>query len=363
MNSINKEKALYTIINSDLQKSNDKVIQNFLNHFKHYAIKEELKTIDIEIISEKVLKPDLILHNKIFDKNNCFYESNNILKKNYFPRQIFKLNLSSDNSEENSSIKFESKNSSDSLESKKNEEISEDKNGSSEEEEEEEDEEEENVEIRTNPVDYENNYNNNNFINEYNNYNNNPQQISNKKQAMQHLFNSNEKFLLNFIKLLNNMNNINLRGGNKNLEQKNEALFTLFENNMDYPGWRIKIMKNGFINKNFRTFELFDFLTGLITKNLRLDNFFIFNETTNDSFKGGIFYFVLKSFLMNYFNSQNKQIEQMKYFLQFNQLNNFKENNNNYSNEDMQEDHQLSYITNGYLNNNNNDYQSFGFNA
>ena len=141
MNSINKEKTLYTIINSDLQKSNDKVIQNFLSHFKHYEMKEELKNINKEIISEKVLTPDLVLHNKIFDKNNCFYESNNILKKNYFPRQVFKLNLGSDNNEDNSSIKFESKNSSDSLESKKSEEISEDKNGSSEEEEEEEDEE------------------------------------------------------------------------------------------------------------------------------------------------------------------------------------------------------------------------------
>jgi hypothetical protein len=267
---------------------------------------------------------------------------------------VFKLNLGSDNNEDNSSIKFESKNSSDSLESKKSEEISEDKNGSSEEEEEEEDEEE-NAEIRTNPVDYENNYNNNNIINEYNNYNNNPQQILNQKQAMEYIFNSNENFFLGFIKFL--------KGGNQNLEQKDEALFTLFEKNMDCPGWRIKIMKNGFINKNFTTFELFEFLTEIITKNLRLDNFLIFNETTNDNFKGGIFYFVLKSFLMNYFNSQNKQVEKMRYLVQFNQLNNFKENNNNYNNEDMQENHQLNYLTNGYFNNVNNDYQSFGFKA
>ena len=267
---------------------------------------------------------------------------------------MFKLNLNRDNNEDNSSIKFESKNSSDSLESKKSEEISEDKNGSSEEEEEEEDEEE-NAEIRTNPVDYENNYNNNNIINEYNNYNNNPQQILNQKQAMEYIFNSNENFFLNFMKFC--------RGGNQNLEQKDEALFTLFEKNMDCPGWRIKIMKKGFINKKFTTFELFEFLTEIITKNLRLDNFFIFNETTNDNFKGGIFYFVLKSFLMNYFNSQNMQVEQMKYLVQFNQLNNFKENNNNYNNEDMQENHQLNYLTNGYFNNVNNDYQSFGFKA
>ena len=60
MNSINKEKTLYTIINSDLQKSNDKVIQNFLSHFKHYEMKEELKNINKEIISEKVLTPDLV---------------------------------------------------------------------------------------------------------------------------------------------------------------------------------------------------------------------------------------------------------------------------------------------------------------
>lgn len=353
MNSINKEKTLYTIINSDIQKSNDKVIQNFLSHFKHYEMKEELKNINKDIISEKVLTPDLVLHNKIFDKNNCFYESNNILKKNYFPRQVFKLNLGSDNNEDNSSIKFESKNSSDSLESKKSEEISEDKNGSSEEEEEEEDEEE-NAEIRANQVDYENNYNNN-IINEYNNYNNNPQQILNQKQAMEYIFNSNENFFLSFMKFL--------KGGNQNLEQKDEALFTLFEKNMDCPGWRIKIMKKGFINKKFTTFELFEFLTEIITKNLRLDNFFIFNETTNDNFKGGIFYFVLKSFLMNYFNSQNMQVEQMKYLVQFNQLNNFKENNNNYNNEDMQENHQLNYLTNGYFNNVNNDYQSFGFKA
>ena len=362
MNVINKEKLLYTITNSELQKKNDKVIQNFLSHFKHYDMKEELKNIDEEIRSERVLKPDLVRYNRVFDKNKCFYEPNLKLKKNYYPRQAFKLSLSNDNTEDNNSIKFESKNSSDSLESRKSEENSDDKNGSNdydntcEEEEEEEEEDIDNITIRTNPA------NNNYYINECN-YDNNPQEILLKKHVMTSLINSDEKSFLTVIKYIDQ---VKVEGGNQSFGEKDFALFTLFKDYMEYPGWKVKIMNCGFLNNKFTTFELFEFLTDLITKNFRLDNFYIFNDSRNDTFEGGIFYFYLKSFLTIYFNLQNKQVEQNNYFLKFNQSNVFNNNfkgDNNYCNEDMKENQQLNYIRNGYCNNDNDDYQSFGFNA
>ena len=43
---------------------------------------------------------------------------------------------------------------------------------------------------------------------------------------------------------MNNMNQESARGGNQSFGEKDDALFTLFENNMDYPGWKIKNKNN-----------------------------------------------------------------------------------------------------------------------
>ena len=79
-------------INTELQKKNDQNIQYFLNKYKHYEEIQELKTNtgkDYDaIISHKSTIPDLVIYNKVFNKNDCFVEANK-KENNYFPRQCF----------------------------------------------------------------------------------------------------------------------------------------------------------------------------------------------------------------------------------------------------------------------------------
>ena len=79
-------------INTELQKKNDQNIQNFLNKYKHYEEYPELKINtgkDYDsIISHKSTIPDLVIYNKVFNKNDCFIEANK-KENNYFPRQCF----------------------------------------------------------------------------------------------------------------------------------------------------------------------------------------------------------------------------------------------------------------------------------
>lgn len=86
----NKEYVLG--INTVLQKKNDENIQNFLNKYKYYVEAPEFKEntgkyYDI-IISHKSTIPDLVIFNKVFNKNECFKEANS-KENNYFPRQCF----------------------------------------------------------------------------------------------------------------------------------------------------------------------------------------------------------------------------------------------------------------------------------
>ena len=79
-------------INTELQKKNDQNIQYFLNKYKHYEEIPELKTNtgkDYDaIISHRSTIPDLVIYNKVFNKNDCFVEANK-KENNYFPRQCF----------------------------------------------------------------------------------------------------------------------------------------------------------------------------------------------------------------------------------------------------------------------------------
>ena len=79
-------------INTELQKKNDQNIQYFLNKYKHYEEIPELKINtgkDYDaIISHRSTIPDLVIYNKVFNKNDCFVEANK-KENNYFPRQCF----------------------------------------------------------------------------------------------------------------------------------------------------------------------------------------------------------------------------------------------------------------------------------
>ena len=294
MHEITKENLYnnYTITNSELQKSNDKIIDGFLKRFKQYEMKEELKNINNnEIISEKVLIPDLILRNEIFNKNECFYECDKINRKNWFPRKVFKLDLNKDNKEENKSFGLKNKKSNENLKSKKNGENLEEKNGSNyydNSSEEEEEDDDENLDKRS-------------YINFNQSDNNNSQEILSQNLIVNCLFNSDDQSVIFMLNLLNLVNQANVQGGNQNFDFQENPLFTLLKNNMNYPGWKVKLINNEFIQENLTTFDLFEFLTKVIASNLRLDNYFIFNTRANDSFNGGRFYFVLKDYLTQYF--------------------------------------------------------------
>jgi hypothetical protein len=95
-----KENTKYTlIINTKLQKANDQNIQNFLNNYKYYEewpiLKENTgKNVDL-IISHKSTIPDLVIYNKVFNKNLCFVDANQN-EKNYFPRMNFFIKFDPD---------------------------------------------------------------------------------------------------------------------------------------------------------------------------------------------------------------------------------------------------------------------------
>ena len=83
-------------VNSRLQRFLDIEIQGFLDKFDNYQLTDEFKEYlkdKKDIYIEKTLIPDLVLKNKIFNKNNCFYEADQNIN-NYFPRNQFKIEKS-----------------------------------------------------------------------------------------------------------------------------------------------------------------------------------------------------------------------------------------------------------------------------
>ena len=82
-----------------MEKKNDRNIQYFLNRYKHYDENPEYaKNIGENenlIISHKSTIPDLVIYNKVFNKNECFYEANK-KENNYFPRQQYYIRFVKD---------------------------------------------------------------------------------------------------------------------------------------------------------------------------------------------------------------------------------------------------------------------------
>ena len=99
MEKKNIEEGPVLVINTALQKKNDRNIQYFLNRYKHYDENPEYaKNIGENenlIISHKSTIPDLVIYNKVFNKNECFYEANK-KENNYFPRQQYYIRFVKD---------------------------------------------------------------------------------------------------------------------------------------------------------------------------------------------------------------------------------------------------------------------------
>ena len=80
-----------TKINTNLQIFLDEAIKVFLDKFDNYPLSPEFIGLIKKnklIFSEKPLYPDLVLKNKVFNKNKCFYSANQN-ENNYFPRDDF----------------------------------------------------------------------------------------------------------------------------------------------------------------------------------------------------------------------------------------------------------------------------------
>ena len=80
-----------TKINTNLQIFLDEAIKVFLDKFDNYPLSPEFIGLIKKnklIFSEKLLYPDLVLKNKVFNKNKCFYSANQN-ENNYFPRDDF----------------------------------------------------------------------------------------------------------------------------------------------------------------------------------------------------------------------------------------------------------------------------------
>ena len=334
-----------TIINSEIQKSNFLTIQSFWHYYRDYALCDELKTIleeNNKIISEEPLKPDFVLKNKPFNKNLCFYEADERVRQNGFPRQNFRLNVDNSLSEnENNSGEFsDSKNSSENSEGSSE---SLDNENGLEEEEEEMDESEKNR--NKNVIEYNHHINAQKFINSYKNSNSYfPQEFGNENiNFMNNLINMPTPNIIPFIKST-------LIGGNNNdmSQNENNEIKKLFEINLNYKGWLVG-------NNKFNSFELYEFLVNGIEKNIKIDYITISNDITKGKFKGGKLYFILTDLFKEHLNPFNFPLDLFanhnnNNYQEYDNINNISNLEQNFNNYLMQEENHL-----------NNDISDFGF--
>ena len=204
------------VINTALQKRNDKNIQNFLNKYKHYEENPEYVKNTGEhtnlIISHKSTIPDLVIYNQVFNKNECFFEANKN-EKNYFPRHSYYIKFEGDEKEISKGLK-----------NSKNEETKEKEENFDDDEEEDEEE-------------YENNNDMNKNINEKQSKMNNVSNVDIKSIM------SNNNSMYNEIDIQNNnnINNISLFSNGSTLRNFNDNSLNYDDNNYSYSS---RVMKN-----------------------------------------------------------------------------------------------------------------------
>ena len=284
-NNINKNK-----ITEKHLKNLDDFIQKCLDNFKFVEPKQELydatgadKNI---IISHKSTIPDLVIWNKTFNKNNCFFESNNN-KETKFPRYLFYIK-----------IKKNKKAKKNSIENKKGN-IANNNN------------------LDNNFLD-KNNIENNSI--NINNINNNiiPKNIIKNNKCFNKIEEKNKFSMNENNNIENNMNFINME---INLAS---YLINLYLNK---DGWIILTKDNNFSGPG-TSINLYQYLQEKIKENCNLDNYIIIDINKQVKFKGYIFYNLLSNVLNKIL--QKKQMELMKFEnIMSKQFKNDKSNNNN----------------------------------
>ena len=320
----------------------DEFIQNCLDKFKFIDPKEEFyeATGDEKdlIISHKSTIPDLVIWNKVFNKNECFIESNN-KKMNSFPRFQFylriksnkpekdkkkeKKNQSNNNVTNNNNINNDNKSNNDTINKVEEKKIISDLSD---------------IDIKkiveynprhknnlfrkyANPQKENNDINNNNNIS---NINNNLLSLSNdfiENNINNNLNNNNNNFIQHYNLNNNSNNNIN----------RIPPINDIISYYRDKKGWMIfdNYNNTNIFKMNFTSDELYTFL-GKITN---LKGYYVCENEFNVRYSGEIMYNILTKF---YEINNNSQIELMLQRMKLNDL------NNNYNN-----------IINNSINNNN----------
>ena len=104
-----------------LQKKFDEKIQNILNYYQYFDERKEFKDNTGKdedlIISHKSTIPDMVIYNKGFNKNLCFFEGND-KEKNTFPREKFYIRFKDTDKEQSQKYSYNKKKKKD--EKKKN---------------------------------------------------------------------------------------------------------------------------------------------------------------------------------------------------------------------------------------------------
>ena len=342
----------------------DEFIQNCLDKFKFIDPKEEFyeATGDEKdlIISHKSTIPDLVIWNKVFNKNECFIESNN-KKMNSFPRFQFylriksnkpekdkkkekknkknqknkkkeKKNQSNNNATNNNNINNDNKSNNDTINKVEEKKIISDLSD---------------IDIKkiveynprhknnlfrkyANPQKENNDINNNNNIS---NINNNLLSLSNdfiENNINNNLNNNNNNFIQHYNLNNNSNNNIN----------RIPPINDIISYYRDKKGWMIfdNYNNTNIFKMNFTSDELYTFL-GKITN---LKGYYVCENEFNVRYSGEIMYNILTKF---YEINNNSQIELMLQRMKLNDL------NNNYNN-----------IINNSINNNNIRNNNFNIN-
>jgi hypothetical protein len=302
-NNINKNK-----ITEKHLKNLDDFIQKCLDNFKFVEPKQELydatgadKNI---IISHKSTIPDLVIWNKTFNKNNCFFEANNN-KETKFPRYLFYIK-----------IKKNKKTKKNCIENKKG-----------------------NITINNN---LDNKFlDKNNIENNSININNNiiPKNIIKNNKCFNKIEEKNKFSMNENNNIENNMNFINME---INLAS---YLINLYLNK---DGWIILTKDNNFSGPG-TSINLYQYLQEKIKENCNLDNYIIIDINKQVKFKGYIFYNLLSNVLNKIL--QKKQMELMKFEnIMSKQFKNDKSNNININLYNNQIFPGINYI--GNINNN-----------
>ena len=247
----------------------DEFIQKCLDNFKFVEPKQELYDATGEdkniIISHKSTIPDLVIWNKTFNKNNCFYDANNN-KETKFPRYLFYIK-----------IKKNKKTKKNNTDNKKN-------NNS------------EGESFENNKIE-----NNKEKIDNKNNMNYNYNTIKNKK------FNKTEEKNKFSINLNNNINNIENNMNNINTVI-NLATY-LIQLYLYKNGWII-LEKDKFSGPG-TSINLYQYFQEKLKENCNLDNFIIIDINKQVKFTGNYFYNLLSNVLNKIL--QKKQMELIKF--------------------------------------------------